>query len=340
MFALKVNLSDAEKARDALSKAKIMDYNYGMESDRINAFIPLRSKDLPDLNLQYKIVERDFKSAKRPKRLVENLDGLLSAEELNLVRRSYDIVGDIAIIEVPEGLDGKEKVIAKAIMGINSNIKTVLKKSDIHQGEFRTQKLKYVAGKRTKETVHKENNVMLKLDVEKVYFSPRLSTERKRVMEIVVPSENVLVMFSGCGPYPMVIAKNTKADHIVGIEKNEVAHKYALENSVLNKVKNVDFILGDVRDIVPKLRERYDRIIMPLPKDADTFLDMAFMVSKPGTIVHLYLFLDKDDLDEGKRKVSEACKRYGKMSKILNVVKCGQYSPSTFRVCVDFKILN
>lgn len=275
----------------------------------------------------------------RPKTLKSSLGKELTGTELSILNRSYDVVGNIAILDIPPELKSKAKVIGRRLISLNKNIKTVLKKSDIHKGEFRTQKLSYVAGVRTKETVHKENNALMMLDVEKVYFSPRLSTERKRVAGLVKPGERVLVMFSGCGPYPLVISKNSKAKDIVGIEKNRIAHDYALKNLLLNKAKNARFILGDVRDEVPKLEGKFDRIIMPLPKDADTFLDAAFKVAKKGSSIHLYLFLDKDEFGTGRQRVMKLANGCGKKIKVAELVKCGQYSPRVFRVCLDFRIL-
>jgi len=39
-------------------------------------------------------------------------------------------------------------------------------------------------------------------------------------------------------------------------------------------------------------------------------------------------------------KIEKACKKLGKKYKILEWVKCGQHSPRTFRICVDFKVIN
>ena len=47
------------------------------------------------------------------------------------------------------------------------------------------------------------------------------------------PGEKVLVMFSGCAPYPVVIGRNTKAKEIYGIELNPLAHKFAEENVMI-----------------------------------------------------------------------------------------------------------
>ena len=148
----------------------------------------------------------------------------LDEKEISALKTGFDTIGSIAIIEIPPELVKKERMIGEALMKIHNNVKTVAKKVGIHKGEFRLQKLKIIAGKKTKETEYKENNIRLLLNLEKVYFSPRLSTERKRVMEKVKPNESVLVMFSGCGPYVCVIAKNTKAKDVYGIEINPVAH--------------------------------------------------------------------------------------------------------------------
>jgi tRNA (guanine37-N1)-methyltransferase len=148
-------------------------------------------------------------------------------------------------------------------------------------------------------------------------------------------NENVLVMFSGCGPYVLVLAKNTKAKKIVGIEKNPVAHNYALENLRLNKITNAELYLGDVREI--SLNMKFDRIIMPLPKGAENFLDIALDMSKTGTVVHFYDF--GQNTEETVQKIMNFCKINKTEIKILNSVRCGQYSPGTYRFCVDFQIL-
>jgi tRNA (guanine37-N1)-methyltransferase len=188
--------------------------------------------------------------------LREALKDKLTEKEMSELKTAFDVVGDIAILEIDDSLKKKEKIIAETLLLLHKNIKTVLKKAAEHSGEFRTQKMKYLAGVKTKESIHKELNTQIKLDVEKVYFSPRLSTERKRIMEQVKDGENILVMFSGCAPYPCVIAKNKKPARIVGIEINPVGHKYGLENVKLNKLKNVELYCGDVRSVVPKLTKK------------------------------------------------------------------------------------
>lgn len=262
----------------------------------------------------------------------------LDEEEISALKTGFDTIGSIAIIEIPPELVKKERLIGEALMKIHKNVKTVAKKVGIHKGEFRLQKLKIIAGKKTKETEYKENNVRLLLNVEKVYFSPRLSTERKRIMKKVKPDESVLVMFSGCGPYVCVIAKNTKAKEVYGIEINPVAHEYAEKNLLLNKIKNAKLFLGDVKKVVPRLKKKFDRIAMPLPRSAEDFLDAAMKAGKKGTIIHFYDFEHENDIPE--KSFEKIKKALGKRKfRVLEWRKCGDYGPRKFRVVVDFRIL-
>jgi tRNA (guanine37-N1)-methyltransferase len=139
-------------------------------------------------------------------KLKQALKEKLSKSELELLPSSFDIVGDILIFsDFPKELDKKQKIIGEELMRILNNIHVVTKKVSKYSGRFRTPKLRIIAGDRRKETIHKENNVQLKLHAENVYFSPRLSNERKRIAQLVKPNERILVMFSGCAPYPCVL---------------------------------------------------------------------------------------------------------------------------------------
>ncbi len=281
-----------------------------------------------------------FADPKMKKNLKFYLKGKLSEKELKLVSTSFDVVGDIMIFaEFPKQLAKKENLIGQVILENYKNIKVVCKKTKKYSGKFRTPKLKVIAGEKRKETVARENNAFLKIDVEKVYFSPRLSSERRRVCSQVNPNENILVMFSGSGAYPIIIAKNTKAKGIYGIEINPIAHKYALENVKKNKLEGkIKLFKGDVKKIAPKLKLKFDRILMPLPKSAEKYLGIALSLAKKNGLIHFYDFFDERKFHEAKDKIKNACSKSGRKCRILEVIKCGQYSPGFYRICVDFYV--
>jgi len=242
---------------------------------------------------------------KMKKNLKFYLKDKLSKKELQLVPTSFDIVGDIVIFsEFPKKLKKKEKMIGQTILKNYPHVKTILKKTRKYSGRFRTPKLKVIAGEKRKETTCRENGVLMKLDVEKVYFSARMSSERKRIAELIKPNESVLVMFSGCSPYPLVISKNSKCREVYGIEINPVAHKYALDNIKKNKLDNkIKLFLGDVKRILPRINKKFDRVLMPLPKGGENFLYLALRYIKNRGVVHFYDFLHEDEFYKAEEKV-------------------------------------
>ena len=152
--------------------------------------------------------------------------------------------------------------------------------------------------------------------------------------------EEVLVMFSGAAPFPLVIAKNSQAKMIYGVEINPLAHRYALDNVTLNKFENKIIIqLGNVRDVLPSIKKKFDRIAMPLPKTGDQFLGLALKKIKDNGIIHLYDFLNEIEFNMAAKNIREICTQNKKKCRILRKVKCGQFSPGVFRVCFDLKIV-
>lgn len=334
VLTVKAKPADAQKVKKLLVSKGVFDQDYKIKREKHYVFLPVKRR-IARPKLEY--ANKRLEKIERKKSLQEVLEKRLTEKELESAPASFDIVGDIAIIEIKDEIKKHEKFIAQALLRLHKNIKTVVKKASAHGGEFRVQKMKHLAGEKKKVTVHRESGVRIKLDIEKVYFSARLSHERLRIADQVKKGEQVLVMFSGCAPYPLVIARNSPAKHIAGIEKNPAAHRYAMQNLELNRgvAGRITLYKGDVRQVIPGLDRKFDRIVMPLPMSAEDFLADAFKAAKKGTIIHFYDFLEEKDIpDAAIRKI----KRRRKKSRILRTVKCGQFSPSVYRICVDFRI--
>ena len=330
MKAISVDKKMAEKVKQNLIKTKNLDGNYKVRSEGNSVYFPVF---FPVKN--HKILDVKFEK----KNKVESFENLLKNEfdekELSELKKAYEVVGDIAILEVDEKFSDKEKLIANALLKSNKNIKTVVSKEGNYEGEFRLRKHKYLAGVKKDETVHKENNIRVKLNIDTCYFSARLANERLIIANQVKDGEKVLVMFSGVGVFALVIAKNAKPKEVYSIEINPEACKYADENIKLNKIKNMNSFCGDVRKIVPKFNEKFDRIVMPHPHDALSFLDVALSVLKKKGVIHLYAFYDEDKMDEIWKEIDKYIKHYKK----IGLRTCCQVCPGRYRICADFQIL-
>ncbi len=276
--------------------------------------------------------------------LKEVLKKRLTKKELGFFHKSFDVIGDIAIIDIPKELKRKEKLIANTLLSFN-NIKTVLKKASKVKGRLRTRKLVWVAGEKKKETLHKESGCRFKLNVETCFFSPRLSSDRLDLAKQVKLGERVLVMFSGVGSAPIVIAKNSKAKEVYAVEISRAASKYAGENVKLNKLDNVKVMQGDVKRIIPQLvkkRIKFDRICMMRPNLKETFLEDALKVAKKGTVINMHDFLFKQEIPfVSLKKIEDALeKSRGKLKRyrFIKWRKAGDIAPRKFRVRLDFVV--
>lgn len=267
------------------------------------------------------------------------LQNILTEEELHHLVRSYDVVGDMAIIIIPELLAHREGLIGQAILDNNKRIKVVARRDGNYSGEFRTIPLRIIAGENRKETVHREYGVQLLLNPEKVYFSVRSGAERYRIARLVCPGEDVLVLFAGVGPYPLVISKNSQAATITAVEKNPQAVYYGRESLRLNRsINNVEFIAGDVLEIVPTITQKYDRLLMVLPHGGDAYLDAALPVLKTDGWLHFYSMQVRDEFQRATETVQACCRRLGLVFSYSQTVKCGHCGPRQYRICTEGRV--
>jgi tRNA (guanine37-N1)-methyltransferase len=302
MPLLRVERTAGERVRQLLKQLSLMDREQKITSNVRFVEFPLVREPSPresslirDLapDATFETVERRrLKGRKRPHSVIEILRDNIAPSLLKRVKHSFDIIGDIAVIEAPEELSLLKESIAKAIIEVHKDVKTVLCKSGAIDGKFRVRGYELVLGDEKTETMHVEHGCRFMLDIAKVYFSPRLATEHLRVASQIKNSEVVVDMFAGIGPFSILIAKKRGA-LVHSMDANPDAIKYLKMNCVLNKVDHlVHPMLGDARELTMKnLKGVADRIIMNLPSESLEFVDAACLTLKPeGGVIHSYQF--------------------------------------------------
>jgi tRNA (guanine37-N1)-methyltransferase len=251
------------------------------------------------------------------KRLKEKLSNALSPESLDKLYSSFDLLGGIAIIKAPSNPADAE-IVAEQIMTIHKGVKTVFSQTSPVQGDHRTRKLTLLAGEDTTVAKYKEAGCVFSVDVEKCYFSPRLSHERLRISTQVSPNETVVNMFSGVGCFSIIMAKTIPEIKVYSIDVNPTAYQHMLENVRINRVYNKVYPqLGDSKDIIKsQLQGIADRILMPLPEKALEYLPAALSaLKKMGGWIHFYDFqhaIGKEDpVEKTESKVAEKLESLG-----------------------------
>jgi tRNA (guanine37-N1)-methyltransferase len=243
----------------------------------------------------------------------------IEPKQLNQLYKTYDVIGSIAIIRVPEHLKHLNQDIATAIMTIHREIKSVWTQESSVSGDYRLRNLEFVCGKKTTKTTYKEYGCSYKTDLQKTYFSPRLSYERMRIAKQVQKQETVLNMFAGVGCYSIAIAKHAEPKTVYSIDVNPSAFKYLKENIRINRVETtVVGLQGDAKSIIQKnLKHAVDRILMPLPELAYKYLEFALLALKPkGGWIHYYDFEHAKKNEDPIEKITS--KTSQKLSKLCS----------------------
>jgi tRNA (guanine37-N1)-methyltransferase len=292
-------------------------------------------------------METELNKPRHPTTLKEALQLKLSAKEKPFAPNAFDSFGNIAVIEIPKELSKRKKLIGETLLSIQPRFETVCSIESNHLGEYRVQKVKVIAGKKQTVAAYKESGCTFLVPLGKVFFSPRLGGERLRIAQLVHPGEVVGAWFSGVGPYPIVIAKNSSAEKIIGIELNPIAHKYAQKNVELNKVnkgcekgkERVVLIKGDVKKVYKKFKRAFDRIAMPLPHTGYQFLKEALYCIKPEGIIHFYEIVVKEDFATPEKQILDEAKKAKRKIEIIRKARVRQFSPTKEQVVFDIKVL-
>ncbi|SHK13933.1 class I SAM-dependent methyltransferase [Haladaptatus paucihalophilus] len=247
---------------------------------------------------------------------------------------SYERLGKIVLIDEDDPELATE--VADAVVASALPVETVLNRASKVKGETRVRDWDVLAGNGT-ETVHREYGCEFLLDVARVYFSPRLATERHRVAEQVEPDERAFDMFAGVGPFVIPFAK--RGATVVGADVNDVAIDYLNENARRNGVEDrVTAICGDVRETATEYENWADRLVMNLPHSADEFLDTAVSLAGDECVVHYYDIQHEDDpFGPGEAAIRAAAEpEYDVSVETRQTVR--SYAPHELNVCLDVRL--
>lgn len=322
----------AEPIRRKLMERGILRRGLQIRSDARNVYLPVTQR----IDLGYPLEMADFKEVEEQvtdyRMLVDVPDELRP-----LLPSSFDTLGSIAIVKMADEVLPFADRIGRAIIATQKSIRTVCVDSGVAD-QFRTRRVKVVAGEKTTETTHREYGLVFKLDVAKAFFSPRLATERDIVARQVRPGEVVIDMFAGIGPFSIMIAKTRAPKVVYAIDVNPDAIESMKQNIALNKVVNVVPILGDAREKIAGI-ERADRIIMNLPHNARDYVADAIRALKPGGAIHYYEIMEEAAIPGRLGELADAAVREGRVMKEVARRKVKSYSPALSFYAFDLQML-
>jgi tRNA (guanine37-N1)-methyltransferase len=321
---VRVDREDGETIRRRLAAAGALSDEYEIDVADGEIYLPLDpAADPAAIDPGLEIVERSVE-----RRETQTFPGDLLGFE-----PSYERLGDIVIID--EDDDERAREIADAIVESDLPAETVVNRASPVEGELRIREWDVLAGEST-ETVHREYGCAFELDISEVYFSPRLATERHRVVESVDPAERFFDMFAGVGPFAVPAAK--RGAECVGVDLNPVAVEYLRRNAERNGVADrLTAIHADVRD-VSGYDGWADRIVMNLPHSADAFLDTAVELAGDDCVLHYYdIQHESDPFGPGEAAIRAAAEPVYEVT-VEGRREVRSYAPHELNVCLDVRL--
>jgi len=326
-----VSLKQAESMHRFLLKNNLLRNDLKIVKDKKRIYFPVT--DIPKSLISYKIVKEFENRLTKPKSYKEIVS--IPDEVKHELPTSYDVVGDILLIKLPQHLLNYQHKIGKSLLKSDKNIRTVCVIEPV-AGEFRTRNIKIIAGVKRTITTHKEYGLTFDVDIKKSYFSSRLATERKRIANLVKPNEIIVDMFAGVAPFSIMIAKYAHPKMIYAIDKNKDAATLAKKNIIRNNVLDkIDSIHADAKDIHLHVKQKADRIIMNLPFSAYMFFSYALKIAKPHAIIHYYDILKDKEVQDRINKLKKRAKERGYALSKVDVKKIKTYAPREFYIGMD-----
>ncbi len=277
-----------------------------------------------------------------PTHLKKLLQGQLPPTELEYLTGSYDIVGDIALIRLAPSLQHRAAIIGKTILQTNNRLKTVACRNSKHKGEFRTTELEIIAGEKRTQTMVQEFGLRYELDLASCYFSVRSGAERRRIASLVQQGERVMVLFSGVAPLPLMIAKYSSAKQVIGVEKNSIAHDFAIKNCKRNRVaERVQLHCADAADLPEEIiaGKKFHRLVMPLPVGGERFLASAIPLLRCGGVLHFYKMSTQKEKEKELQHLHTTIKTCNRDIRLSSIITAGHCGNKLFRYVFEVKTI-
>lgn len=286
----------------------------------------------------YRTIEQDSPEIyERWQSLKERAKGSIPDEEIKYVPSSWQIIGDIIIVSIPPQIDHRKELIANTLLEMYPRCESVLRDLGI-DGQFRQPKRELITGSKT-ETIHKENQCLLKLDVTKVMYS-KGNLHEKKLMSKLGEGETVVDMFAGIGYFSIPMAVHANPTKIISIEINPQSYEYLCENIKLNELEDtVVPINGDCAEVTPE--GVADRVIMGYVGTTHHYLEHGLKaIKKDGGILHYHETTPEDLIFERPiSRIQDTALSLGRKVEIKDCRRIKKYSPGVWHVVVDAKVI-
>lgn len=323
----------AEAARRRLKESGWLRTDLAVLHEGRTIVFPLTADARPDPR-EGTVVEREFAALKLPVQTYRELIRGLPAELAEKLPRSFDVVGDIVLVRIPEELLAYRDEVGRALLAFVPGARLVGWDQGVH-GVERRRRLVPLAGTGEFRTRCRENGLTLDVDLDRAYYSPRLSSEHARVAQEVRAGERVFDLCCGIGPFALSIARDGRAREVVAVDLNREAISLLRANADrLGLSDRVRPVVSDVGEFLESAGVA-DRAILNLPHEGIKYLaSVANRVGPAGTL-HYYEMMERSVQPERPQEIVRGLEPHGGWE--LGPVRgLHPYSPTSDLISVTF----
>ena len=151
----------------------------------------------------------------------------------------------------------------QVVLDKQSNIRTVVNKTNQIDDTFRFFKMEVLAGENDLMATVKENGCTFTFDFSKVYWNSRLHTEHERLVKEFKKNDTVVDVFAGVGPFAIPAAR--KGCTVYANDLNPHSYEYLRVNAEKNGVtQNLKAYNLDGREFIQNILAR--ELLQPYEK--------------------------------------------------------------------------
>lgn len=226
---------------------------------------------------------------------------------------SHDQMGDLIILKIPTEVSQYSSEIGNALLAQHSRIRMVLHDNGV-KGEWRVRDLETISlrdGESGSTLVRiKENGTNIWVDPTKVYYSPRLETERQETLESALLLKeklgrplNVIDPYAGVGPGAVqlvsspglvdeLFVNDLNPETTALLEKNLLPYENQLGKLTIEcvdalKIKNEE-----------RMREKFDLLLVNLPHNTlEHIFHLIPLLSSGPALLRGWAIIHEEDID-------------------------------------------
>ncbi len=277
-----------------------------------------------------------------PKHWTQRLDLELYEKYREFWPMSHDQIGDVVIIKIPDEVSTYRGIIADAIIAQQPNVRIVCADNGV-KGEFRVRDLEilsYTISNSTKTKV-RENGNEFYTDPGRVYYSPRLATERqktittaKKLSQKLGRAISVCDPYAGVGPALVPLSKIDEVGEIYASDLNPDAYKLLKENLPGSWVT-----CEDARNLSKQIPNCCDLLLVNIPHSTLDHLQHLVGLLKTGhnVVIKGWTIVEESEISTIENRINEIFRSEQIQDLKFDVQK--SYSPTEMYANFELEII-